>query len=324
MAKKDIAEKSLEGLNDVFADIINVLLFAGKEIVKEDELEQGIERETYIGESGLREQERDRSKFWKKNNIRISYFGFENETEPENDMPFRVIGYDGAGYRDQIYTYMDDDGKRHKSMVRYPVITLVLNLNYKHKWNKARSIHEALGDRIPDELKRYVKDYKLNIFDIAFLSKNEVMMFKSDFGIVADYLYQMRTNGDYVPTDRTIVHVREVLNFMSSVTDDNRFKETTDELLKGDEPKNMCTVLDKIEKKGREEGEGKLIIKLIQKKLQKGKTSDQIADELEETIELIDSIISAINSLPPESRTDDNIFKLWKSGNLNNDSQTQN
>lgn len=173
-----------------------------------------------------------------------------------------------------------------------------------------------------------MKDYKLNIFDIAFLSKNEVMMFKSDFGIVADYLYQMRTNGDYVPTDRTIVHVREVLNFMSSVTDDKRFMETTDEFLKGDEPKNMCTVLDKIENKGREEGvaigEAKHIIKLIQKKLQKGKTSDQIADELEETIELIDSIISAINSLPPESRTDDNIFKLWKSGNLNNDSQTQN
>ena len=41
---------------------------------------------------------------------------------------------------------------------------------------------------------------------------------------------------------------------MSQVTDDNRFAETINEIEKGDEPKNMCTVLDKVENKGREEG----------------------------------------------------------------------
>lgn len=30
MAEKDIAEKTLEAYNDVFADIVNVLLFQGK------------------------------------------------------------------------------------------------------------------------------------------------------------------------------------------------------------------------------------------------------------------------------------------------------
>ena len=39
MAEKDIAEKNLEALNDVFADIVNVLLFKGKQIIHEDELE---------------------------------------------------------------------------------------------------------------------------------------------------------------------------------------------------------------------------------------------------------------------------------------------
>lgn len=39
MGEKDISEKILEGYNDVFSDIVNVLLFGGKEVLLPDELE---------------------------------------------------------------------------------------------------------------------------------------------------------------------------------------------------------------------------------------------------------------------------------------------
>ena len=39
MGEKDITEKNLEAWNDVFADIVNVLLFDGKRLIKEQELE---------------------------------------------------------------------------------------------------------------------------------------------------------------------------------------------------------------------------------------------------------------------------------------------
>ena len=39
MGEKDIAEKHLEDLNDVFADIVNVLLFNGLRLMNENELE---------------------------------------------------------------------------------------------------------------------------------------------------------------------------------------------------------------------------------------------------------------------------------------------
>ena len=39
MGEKDIAEKNLEAWNDVFADIVNVLLFKGKRLVNEQDLE---------------------------------------------------------------------------------------------------------------------------------------------------------------------------------------------------------------------------------------------------------------------------------------------
>lgn len=41
VAEKDIAEKTLEGYNDVFADIANVLLFNGRRLIKPDDLEIG-------------------------------------------------------------------------------------------------------------------------------------------------------------------------------------------------------------------------------------------------------------------------------------------
>ena len=39
MAQKDSSEKILESYNDVFSDIVNVLLFNGKQVLAADELE---------------------------------------------------------------------------------------------------------------------------------------------------------------------------------------------------------------------------------------------------------------------------------------------
>ena len=38
MAEKDKVQKTLESYNDVFADIVNVLLFNGKQVVNENDL----------------------------------------------------------------------------------------------------------------------------------------------------------------------------------------------------------------------------------------------------------------------------------------------
>ena len=45
--KKDIKEKRLEEHNDVFADILNVLLFSGKEQIKPSELSETITETQY-------------------------------------------------------------------------------------------------------------------------------------------------------------------------------------------------------------------------------------------------------------------------------------
>ena len=96
MAEKDIAEKILEDYPDVFADIVNGLLFDGKTVIRPEELEDSKIQSAYRSEGNLHELERDVAKRWKKNDIRIACVGFENQTNSDPRMVLRVYGYDGA------------------------------------------------------------------------------------------------------------------------------------------------------------------------------------------------------------------------------------
>ena len=59
---KDITQKTLERYNDVFADIINVLLFNGENVVLEDSLIDAIPMSTLKMEGKIKSQYRDIAK----------------------------------------------------------------------------------------------------------------------------------------------------------------------------------------------------------------------------------------------------------------------
>ena len=244
IAEKDVAQKVLESYADVFSDIVNVLLFGGKEVVAAEELEDRPPGSFYKADGKLREMERDVVKRWKKGNIRLACVGIENQTDADPDMPLRVIGYDGAEYRAQLLS--DHPGKS-----RYPVITLVLYFGRKRRWKKPLCLKDRL--EIPPEWESFVSDYKINLFEIAYLTKEQVELFRSDFGIVADYFVQKRQKGDYVPSSRRIGHVQETLQLLGVMTGDRRFEEAYESKGEGG-PVNMCEVLDRVENRGREEG----------------------------------------------------------------------
>ena len=242
--EKDITQKALEMYNDVFADIINVLLFNGENVVTEDSLTDVVQESILKIDGGIRAQYRDIAKYWYKSKIKLSMFGLENQTKPEKRMPLRVFGYDGTEYVKQAK-------KENNKEVLYPVITLVLYFGYNSRWNQPKSLFELL--EIDERIKPYVNDFKINLFEIAYLDREKIDMFKSDFWILADYLYQMRVNKDYVAGDTVIEHVDELLMLMSAMTKDYRFEETINEV-KGKEYVTMCEVLDRVEARGREEG----------------------------------------------------------------------
>ncbi|MCD8074682.1 MAG: Rpn family recombination-promoting nuclease/putative transposase [Lachnospiraceae bacterium] len=219
MAEKDITEKLLEDYPDVFADIVNVLIYNGKDTVKANDLERSGTLSQYKAANTIHGQEWDVAKYWTKGQVRISLLGLENQSSRDPDIALRVIGYDGAAYRDEL-TQGD---------ARYPVVTLVLYFGTDHRWGqKSRSLYNVVG--APDsELGQYVHDYKANIFEIAWLDDETVAKFKSDFRIVADYFVQMRKNREYIPSAQEIKHVDDVLNLLAAVSGDQRFQITQNE-----------------------------------------------------------------------------------------------
>ena len=110
MGQKDKVEKLLEDYPDVFADIINVLIYDGKQVVKPWELtETKVKSQYKAADNKLHEQERDILKVWRTEKDYKIIFGIENQTNTDTTMSFRVMGYDGASYRSQL---SDDEEKK--------------------------------------------------------------------------------------------------------------------------------------------------------------------------------------------------------------------
>ncbi len=244
MGQKDLSEKLLVAFDDVFADIVNVLLFGGRCVIRPEELEDKGSGSVYKDGDMLREMDRDVVKRWRKGEVRFACIGVENQTTVDQDMSLRVIGYDGAAYRAQLAE--QGNGKE-----RYPVITLVLYFGYGKRWDKAKTLLERVA--VPEGLDPYVNDYRVNLFEIAYLSEEQVAMFQSDFKIVADYFVQKRNNHTYTPPKTEIRHVEAVLQLLAAMEQDNRFEKAVYKA-NGRKVENMCDVLDMAEERGEKRG----------------------------------------------------------------------
>ena len=168
MGEKDTTEKILADYNDVFADIINGLVFKGEQKVTPESLENISTRSVYKGRKNkLHEQERDIVKLWKERDIEFAIYGMENQTLPEKYMPLRILGYDGASYRSQLQ-------KKRKRPVA--VLTIVLYFGTDKMWDKPTHLKDVIY--IPEGLGEYVNDYKITVFNIAWLTEEEIAIMK--------------------------------------------------------------------------------------------------------------------------------------------------
>ena len=243
MGEKDISEKLLADYEDVFADIVNVLLFHGERRVHPDSLRSTKTVSHYkADDSRLHEQERDILKAWTDGRIQIALLGLEHQTEPEKQMSVRVIGYEGANYRSQ-----------YKAKQITPVITLVLYFGTEKRWQYPQNL-KALMD-IPDGLEPYVNDYHIHVFEIAWLTDEQISMFQSDFRVVARYFSEKRKNKDYVPHDKTILrHIDAVLKLLAVMSGDHRYETILADPEQKGKVKTMDDALTKVINEGHARG----------------------------------------------------------------------
>ena len=242
MGQKDITEKLLEDYNDVFADIINGLIFKGEQRILQESLENAKVHSQYKAEDGkVHELERDVIKYWKEKKVELAICGIENQSNVKKYMPFRIIGYDGAAYRSQLL-------ENRKEIL--PVMTIVLYFGTDHHWYGKKNIKGLM--KIPEGLEEYINDYEMKVFEIAWLTEEEISRFHSDFKVVANFFVQKRKHKDYIPDDPTeIRHIDEVLKLLRVMTGDERYQAI---FQKERGVYSMCDVAERLEKMGMEKG----------------------------------------------------------------------
>ena len=212
------AELSLFTFPDVFSDVFNGLLFKGKEAIIPDDLVpvdedflHGFENEPAVCKAII-------SKFWLKANLQLSLFCLIPQVGQE-DIPLYLFCHDSAVYHAQVVQHdaarlaAGYDTEEHPS---YPVVSIALNLGIE-PWPKPNTLYGCLEAGIPEELRPFANDYKVDIFDISCLEESVINTFHSDFRSVAECLVQARKKGsDYSPED-SIKHRQEFLLLMKAL-----------------------------------------------------------------------------------------------------------
>ena len=275
--EKDIGERTLLECADVFADIWNVLVFGGERVIRAEDLHNGPERSQVKLEGKLHDQMRDVSKYWTRKRVRLALYGIENHTKVYYDLVPKILSYDAAEYKLQENQHRNASRLGEKPLPAYAALTAVLYFGLTRwtapvtlkeyllrSWGKEAKQQSKTGEaddsaRIlrayHEKLEPLIPDYRVRVFEIAFLEPETVASFTSDFRIVADYFVQSRVNSRYVPSKETIQHVAELLSLMRVLTGDNRFLDAqTMEPLMDKEEVSMCDFLDEAINKGKREG----------------------------------------------------------------------
>lgn len=244
MGQKDLTAKQFERSPEVFADIINVFVFEGEQVVSPGDLQPAPTESLYPALNGaLRNQYNDVSKYEMKNGRIAMQYTLENQSRPDHKILLRKAGYEGAIYRQQ---YGGKDA--------YPTITLVLYWGDAvwhfstdlHKFFRRKKIHRMAGN--------YIDNIHLHLYSMRRLPPEVRQRFQSDMRIVVDYLAEGK---QYEPADREITDVDGTMRMLYALTGEMDFITNIEKMLdyqkKGGKV-TMCEVVDKFVQRGRKLG----------------------------------------------------------------------
>ena len=125
------------------------------------------------------------------------------------------------------------------------------------RWKSSLHLKDHL--KIPEGLEEYISDYKINLFEIAFLPDEKVKMFQSDFRYVAEYFVANRKakegqNSQYNISLEHLENAREFAELMNAITNSKRFSEIP-KIIKERGGKEVYTVMfDQAEARGEARG----------------------------------------------------------------------
>ncbi len=118
-----------------------------------------------------------------------------------------------------------------------------------------------MSDEVSKVLRPHFKDYEIRVVDFAGLSYEELQKYPPDIRFIALF-FRCRRTGENLRDfpNITFVHVREILFFPHYVVKDDHL--AYEELMQGygEEPRNMCELINRIIAEGKAEGRAEGIL----------------------------------------------------------------
>ena len=302
-------DKILRGFFKVkthFTDIINAMLFEGKDIIHADELLLCDSDETiyfvYENRINVMERRRDILMHATVNGIPV-YIGLEIQSTINYSMPYRLLLYDTMTYHLQ-YKLIDRDHREH---FRPTGVMSTVLYSGDRTWHQPHSLLDRI--LVPEPLKGLMNTWKGNIHDIKEINV-ELLRNEKVKSLVSAVQTIYRWNKD-TSTIRELVLSKEVAIVVAVMTNSEELvirieKEEREEV-------DMCQVLEEFklesEMRGLERGlkQGKIqtIVNVIKSKF--GFVSKELIMKIEESS---DDKIDALTIKIIDARSEEELMKV--------------
>lgn len=290
--------------NRRFADQINGALFNGRQVVKPGELETEESQTVALGMgTGMKNIKTivDKARIWKGKKLHI--LAVENQNYVDYRMVLRNMLSESVGYQRQwrqkkrVHEEAHDlkDGDEYLSGMKKeekfaPIIMLVVYFGTDGPWDGARCLHDLLD--IDEELKEYVTNYRLNLYDChehntfeeyktGLRQVFETVRYVNDKEKLQEIMEENREAYSRIDSD-----TRDMLEVVANI----RIPERCRVIEEGEERYNMCNAFEKMRLEGYEEGIEKGIEKgirvLIEAYRELGISQDTIIEKCAEKYEI--------------------------------------
>lgn len=302
-------DKILRGFFKVkahFADIINAMLFEGKDVIHANELLLCDSDETiyfvYENRINVMERRRDILMHATVNGIPV-YIGLEIQSTINYSMPYRLLLYDTMTYHLQ-YKLIDKDHREH---FRPTGVMSTVLYSGDRTWHQPHSLLDRI--LVPEPLKGLMNTWKGNIHDIKEINV-ELLRNEKVKSLVSAVQTIYRWNKD-TSTIRELVLSKEVAIVVAVMTNSEELvirieKEEREEV-------DMCQVLEEFklesEMRGLERGlkQGKIQTIVNQLKSKFGFVSKELIMKIEESS---DDKIDALTIKIIDARSEEELMKV--------------
>jgi hypothetical protein len=292
--QKDVSLKTFWRDNEHFADLFNATVFNGKQVLKPDKLtEMDTDVSATIHSKSYNESiTRNRDVVKKMSDgVEFNILGLEIQDKTHYAMPLRTMTYDALGYikeyndikkhhklnKDSFSSHEEFLSGINKSDRFHPIITLVLYYG-ESLWDGPTCLSDMMIS-MPDNIKAYFSDYKLNLVQI--LDSDKYTFYNEDvrdvFNIIRN-IYNDDFDSIYREYESRNVDI-DVMELICNITSVPKLMDLCTDTEQGGTV-NMCEAMKRFqaecESKGMKEGIDSEKVNSIISMLEFGITKEQI------------------------------------------------